>query len=522
LPSLFVCPGGILGFSWLRHIAWSSQDKIVPVLHKFMAKHITQDPDNGQMLLVGTMVQSVCGVGGGRLTTPTDTVPHGVGGGQLTTPPETVLHGGPDTFRNEFNFRFNEKSSREEQIELRRRVPIPEFGERFTYNCSIPMVKQVIFGVPPYEIVELKVLIELSTGSHTYTKDGETTTCQVRPNLLINPYDERELFYIKDEKAFDMCDMMNLITAIPHVRVQYDKKKRYCPKYEATFYAETPMNFKFVTTICPLLLVTFLSLLNVLDPAGDQHGPDLENSIANALTVVFVLPALAPGGRDKVHRHGFGLNEVWIFLIYLGLFLTSVRLDKDHMWLVDPQQKHVEYDGSGVYGALLALVEGEPGNREGYLTRVDWIGYFGIGAMMFSFTIPMWNYYQYWRLKNHLKNTGKYKADTMAVKKALVESGTEQSSSPSASKKATKERDAFLMNKDFIRWEVLNEKTNQLKMDHMNKFMTDVSTFQAEPSSKGDAAPLDKGSAWTHEDSNGSIFLERGPDYKDFTHSDNN
>ena len=52
------------------------------------------------------------------------------------------------------------------------------------------------------------------------------------------------------------------------------------------------MAFQLISTFLPLLLVAVLATLNVLNAGDGDGGPDLENSIAISLTVVFVLPGL--------------------------------------------------------------------------------------------------------------------------------------------------------------------------------------------------------------------------------------
>lgn len=61
-------------------------------------------------------------------------------------------------------------------------------------------------------------------------------------------------------------------------------------RYEVGFYLETPATYKFISTFMPLVFVVLLALLNVLN--GEGEGPDIENSIALCLAVVFILPEL--------------------------------------------------------------------------------------------------------------------------------------------------------------------------------------------------------------------------------------
>ena len=80
---------------------------------------------------------------------------------------------------NEFKFgrfRINDVSATPENIELRRAVPVGDFGERATYNVRIPLKKTPVFSLPPFEIMQCSVLIELSTNSIEYVKNVIATT----------------------------------------------------------------------------------------------------------------------------------------------------------------------------------------------------------------------------------------------------------------------------------------------------------------------------------------------------------
>ena len=69
----------------------------------------------------------------------------------------------------DFNrFRFNDISAHVDFLELRREVPVLCFGKRSTFNVNIPMVKEHVFSVPPYEIFKVSLLVELTTSAKTY------------------------------------------------------------------------------------------------------------------------------------------------------------------------------------------------------------------------------------------------------------------------------------------------------------------------------------------------------------------
>lgn len=59
--------------------------------------------------------------------------------------------------------------------------------------------------------------------------------------------------------------------------------------------------------------------------ADEVTGPDLENTIAIALTAVFILPALVSGEDDKVHVGWMSLLKTGpVYLLFLGLMLAAV------------------------------------------------------------------------------------------------------------------------------------------------------------------------------------------------------
>ena len=97
-----------------------------------------------------------------------------------------------------------------------------------------------------YEIFKCTGLIELQTSSHSYEKnipsdpdamDGfgaepVTETCEVRPDIYINPKDERELFITRKAADINNTDSYEMVCEAPRVEIMYDKKKQYCPKYQ--------------------------------------------------------------------------------------------------------------------------------------------------------------------------------------------------------------------------------------------------------------------------------------------------
>lgn len=275
----------------------AAPDAHLPVLHKLMAKFLQED-ENRDVFLVGTIIQNTCGATSERLAADDG----GFEGSQ-------------------FQFRFNDVTATDEQVELRRTVPVNEFGLRSTYNVKIPLRKRRVYAMAPFEIIECSAMIELSTSARTHS-DG---TSQIRPNMLVSQEDCREQVLIRNEHELDDgLDTFETLSVTPHVEMMWDGKKRYCPKYEVKFYLETPMRFGLISVGMPLLLVMVLTVLNVFAGYGGG-GPDLGNSIALALTIVFVLPQLAPPGSDMINGRGWGLNDKFITSFMVGCTFCSMN-----------------------------------------------------------------------------------------------------------------------------------------------------------------------------------------------------
>ena len=261
----------------------------------------------------------------------------------------------------------------DDQIELRRAVPVKGIGDKYTYNTKLPMKKKLLFSLPPFEIIECSTLIEMSS---TTTHDPAKGVCQVRPNILASTKDERELVIVRDAAELNACESYQMVTDSPHVKMEYEGGKKYCPKYTITYYLERPAPFKITTTILPLIFVALLSTLNVFNPE-DEGGPNLENAIGIALTVVFVLPELRPTGVDQQPRIGWlgnaTTNDVLIGLLFLGQIFSVIRIP----------------DATAKTGASISK-----------------LGYAGVFFQWFAvFIIPLYNFYKYWKIKSKLKSS---------------------------------------------------------------------------------------------------------------------
>lgn len=348
-------------------VSKKGKDIIVPVLHKFMQKFIEQD-ENEDLSLIGTFIQTSVGAQAAfSAKTAKDLREAGF---------EDAYDG---VFDGAFKFRFNDVSEQPEQIELRRAVPVPGVGDKYTYNAKLPMKKKLLFALPPFEIIECEVLIEMSSTTTRDPKDN--SVCQVRPNILASLKDERELLIIRDAAEINKTESYTMITESPFVEMEYDGGKEYCPKYKIVYYLERPAPFKITTTILPLIFVALLSTLNVFNPE-DNGGPNLENAIGIALTVVFILPELRPTGVDKQPRiswlGGATSNDVLIALLFMGQIFSCIRMPEDALETIEYQESK----------------------------RISKLGYAGVGLMWIAvILIPIWNYLKYRAIKKALQTS---------------------------------------------------------------------------------------------------------------------
>eukprot|EP00039_Didymoeca_costata_P006015 m.86775 g.86775 ORF g.86775 m.86775 type:complete len:486 (+) comp13071_c0_seq4:135-1592(+) len=312
----------------------------VPVVHKLMIKELVEAP-NGEIHMVGTMVHH-----------------------QIGTWSENHL----------FNFRFNDVSAQD--VKIRRTQYIPELGTRTVFNVTIPTVRVPIFQDFPYNVYEVRAIIELSTSS--------VKEYQLRPNILLNTHDERCLVEIRDMSELG-CRLWNssIITPAPRVKVIYEKKKRYSPKYVVSFFLEEPSTANMIRTIFPIVLIAILSTLNY------QAGGNLENSISISFTLVFLLPQMQPTIRamnifypadGTIYKsydffRYISANDILIMTLFTGLVLASLNVQLPFTFLGPVQDTSL----------------------------------IGVIMLWMSLLIPIRNFFKYWGLQNLLFDTSKSK-----------------------------------------------------------------------------------------------------------------
>ena len=242
------------------------------------------------------------------------------------------------------------------------------------YNVAIPLDKDVIFGLTPFEVSKAAFLFEIQSEEIDYYEGGQVCTADVRPNILINRVDERELVVIRRAEEMDKSDTYAFASLAPKLTMVYDKKKEHCPKFGMTLYIEKPVVSAFdPNTLMPIVLVAVLGTLNTF--IAEEGGPDLENSIAIALTAVFVLPALATGEAVK------GQSGWWmtgpIYSLFIGIILASL---------------------CNIDGAADAVDLAEAGTNTSFATfgPQEIVNWTGVGFMWFSPVILLLYILKHW------------------------------------------------------------------------------------------------------------------------------
>ena len=87
-----------------------------------------------------------------------------------------------------------------------------------------------------YELYEFTALIEMSSSFAAFeNEDKEMKGYEIRPDIMFNPADERELFVVRKGEELDKLGDYSLVTTVPRIVASYDGKKGYCPKYLKPF-----------------------------------------------------------------------------------------------------------------------------------------------------------------------------------------------------------------------------------------------------------------------------------------------
>eukprot|EP00548_Thalassiothrix_antarctica_P018671 CAMPEP_0194194178 /NCGR_PEP_ID=MMETSP0154-20130528/75436_1 /TAXON_ID=1049557 /ORGANISM="Thalassiothrix antarctica, Strain L6-D1" /LENGTH=680 /DNA_ID=CAMNT_0038918581 /DNA_START=129 /DNA_END=2172 /DNA_ORIENTATION=+ len=346
-----------------------------------------------------------------------------------------------------FGYRFNETTATEETGLQKRRTEAMAttetmkdgtkkdiLGARTTYQAQIPLVVETLISLFPYRIVTATATVELSS-----LNLGEGT---IRPDLFLHKKDPRHNINIqglkpdarnsllsvamggktqkKDEtlagiteQIFDKLDKMkkyDIVHPYPKVYIEYEKKKAYAPRFVLSFYCITSGFAKIVSIILPVLLVTFITIINVFQDVKQVSNGDGGEEVSNhlqvmsgmTLTAVFILPEiLDPSNRNDL----FGS-----FAGYAGMTLTAVFILPE---IIDPSNRNNIFGQSNIYVILvfLSLI----------LTSIPY-GVFKtvvpeiVGAVMMfaSFLLPLVNTFRYYRIIRRIKGESMLQSDNQS------------------------------------------------------------------------------------------------------------
>eukprot|EP00729_Bicosta_minor_P021376 gene21376-12941_t len=322
-----------------------------------------------------------------------------------------------ELFEGLFHFRINGVATTKEIMEQKKLVRIPGFGYKVIYSLKLPLKISCIFGVAPFEVSEASVKIEMSKSVMRDTVDGSIRV--VRPDLLVNPDDERDFVLIPNPDEMDESPMYSLLTRSPFVEMFYDRRRGSCAKYSMKFYIERPtVSWVDPNTLMPLILIAALTTLNVM--MGDEAGPDLENTIAIALTAVFVLPALVEGEDDKIH---VGFKVLWktgpVYLLFVGMILAAFC--HDPLFYAFGQSIGEAGGDELDFGSGTAPISKDADNYTGFTVRqkisiVNWVGVCLVWLSIFPLVA---NIVRYLKLKKALGMSA-------TVKSTLKEKGSKR------------------------------------------------------------------------------------------------
>lgn len=155
----------------------------------------------------------------------------------------------------------------------------------------------------------------------------------------------------------------------------------------------------------PIILVCVLGTLNVF--LADDDGPALQDSIAIALTAVFVLPALATG---EPTRGQSGMWMTWpIYALFVGIILTSFCLDVDSLNEIFAKNFASIYsddlsddgDDSSTYSVIHSDTISKT-DSDTISKAVKILNFTGVGFMWCSPVILLLYIYKHWRFVQHI------------------------------------------------------------------------------------------------------------------------
>lgn len=284
------------------------------------------------------------------------------------------------------------------------------------YSCILPLKLKAVFTPFPFQVFRASVQIEMASTTVTpKTRDHENQQqYRLNPTLLFHKKEERNTVFVRDagKGTLNGTSKYELVTEAPSVTVHYEgdtKGERcVCQKYDVCFYMMEPYIFKLISTMMPVTLVVVLATYNVL-----AEDADLENSIAIALTIVFLLPNLKPTPMTGAEKSKFTRNEMMILCIFFGLIFTSYPSVMREFWISDDvgdppeadQGEITEKNNGTLQFDLLTNVLGRP--EYSAKNAQDIIGTVGLGFLLVSLLIPVYSFYQYKRFIWKIRDRGR-------------------------------------------------------------------------------------------------------------------
>lgn len=288
------------------------EDK-VPTTSFFLIKHISEEDE--KLSVVGTMIQT------------------------LYDPDKFNLSDFEDD-QAFFQYRFNEVTATadSDMLQHRRTEKKDNFWKR-TYQVKTPLETDVVFDRFPFQIVRSTLQVELSSDTtdggqkrlrpNLHMSEAKTNNVSIQPPPFLKDSvrdNDRQLANAILDKM-DRSQNYDFITPCPRVEFMYEVKKAYCPKYRISFYLVKSGMAKFVENVLPMLLISAMNTVCVLEKPQAENADFVSNSATFALTAVFILPNIvAQGNRQAV----FTVNNLYITLIFLGLTLSSLSESMVH------------------------------------------------------------------------------------------------------------------------------------------------------------------------------------------------
>ena len=222
----------------------------------------------------------------------------------------------------EFAMRFNDESDSNYSVLRRRKEKVTSDGKEYlrsTYNVKLPLFFDVVLDSFPFVIKKATVTIELSTDDDRF-----------RPTLLLDTTERRNNVAIQEcthddaRIKLDRIIQYDLISPYPEVEFMWDNKKKYCPKYNVSFYVTESGPAKFLKITVPVFLIATMNTVNVLLQCKCKiDAPDfLSNSATIALTAVFAVSGVVTQQPAKTPL--FSLNLAYIMTVFLGLLFSSI------------------------------------------------------------------------------------------------------------------------------------------------------------------------------------------------------